>query len=534
MGADAKDRLIRELKDSVSEQRQMNKTLRAALENSNAQVAELTVQIRLLNEQLDYMKRKLFGRSSEKHAAETDGQLTLFDEPEEEKPAILPAAEIPVRSHVRKPKATFEEKAKNLPVERVEVPLPDEEQFCPVCGTPLEVIGKEVVRKELEYIPATLKVVEYVSIHYGCPKCKQEAEKPNIIHSPVPPSLLGSYASSSTVAWVIYQKYTNGLPLYRQEKDWLQYGFALSRTTMANWVIACTGIYLKVLYEYCHRLLVQRNFAMADETPVQVLKEEGREAAAKSYMWLFRSGEDGMPAIILYHYAPTRSGDNASEFLEGFHGYLMVDGYTGYNKVKDIRRCCCFAHIRRYFFDAIPKGNQRDISIPAVQGVEYCDKLFAYERHFKEKGYSYRQIKNGRLKHEKPVIEAFLVWLEKQTPVRGSKFAAAVNYALNRRDIMMTYLEDGRCSLSNNLSEQKMKSFVTGRKGWLFCDTPEGAEASAIAYSFAEMASAHHLNVYKYIKYLLDQRPNDQMEDAQLERMMPWNENVIELCKLDN
>lgn len=323
MGADAKDRLIRELKDSVSEQRQMNKTLRAALENSNAQVAELTVQIRLLNEQLDYMKRKLFGRSSEKHAAETDGQLTLFDEPEEEKPAILPAAEIPVRSHVRKPKATFEEKAKNLPVERVEVPLPDEEQFCPVCGTPLEVIGKEVVRKELEYIPATLKVVEYVSIHYGCPKCKQEAEKPNIIHSPVPPSLLGSYASSSTVAWVIYQKYTNGLPLYRQEKDWLQYGFALSRTTMANWVIACTGIYLKVLYEYCHRLLVQRNFAMADETPVQVLKEEGREAAAKSYMWLFRSGEDGMPAIILYHYAPTRSGDTASEFLEGFHGYLM-------------------------------------------------------------------------------------------------------------------------------------------------------------------------------------------------------------------
>ena len=350
----------------------------------------------------------------------------------------------------------------------------------------------------------------------------------------MPPSLLGSYASSSTVAWVIYQKYTNGMPLYRQEKDWLQYGFALSRTTMANWVIACTGIYLKVLYEYCHRLLVQRNFAMADETPVQVLKEEGREAAAKSYMWLFRSGEDGMPAIILYHYAPTRSGDTASEFLKGFHGYLMVDGYTGYNKVKDIRRCCCFAHIRRYFFDAIPKGKQRDISIPAVQGVEYCDKLFAYERHFKEKGYSYRQIKNGRLKHEKPVIEAFLVWLEKQTPVRGSKFATAVNYALNRRDLMMTYLEDGRCSLSNNLSEQKMKSFVTGRKGWLFCDTPEGAEASAIAYSFAEMASAHHLNVYKYIKYLLDQRPNDQMEDAQLEAMMPWNENVIKLCKLDN
>lgn len=144
--------------------------------------------------------------------------------------------------------------------------------------------------------------------------------------------------------------------MYRQEKDWLQYGFALNRTTMANWVISCADTYLKVLYDYCHRLLIGREFAMADETPVQVLKEEGRDATAKSYMWLFRSGEDGMPPIILYHYAPTRSGDTTREFLKGFRGYLMADGYTGYNKVKDIKRCC-FAHMRRYFFDAIPKGS---------------------------------------------------------------------------------------------------------------------------------------------------------------------------------
>lgn len=182
----------------------MNKTLRAALENSNNQVAELTVQIKLLNEQLEYMKRKLFDRSSEKHAAETDGHLTLFDELEKYKTEIPPMAETAVKSHIRKPKASFEEKTKNLPVERIEVPLADEDQFCSVCGTHLEVIRKEVVRKELEYTPATLKVVEYVSIHYGCPQYKQEAEKPNIIHSPVLPSLLGSYASALTAAWVIY------------------------------------------------------------------------------------------------------------------------------------------------------------------------------------------------------------------------------------------------------------------------------------------------------------------------------------------
>lgn len=123
MAADAKDLLIRELKDSISEQRQMNKTLRTALENSNNQVRELTVQIKLLKEQLEYMKRKLFGRSSEKHATETVGQMTLFDEPEKYETEIPPMAEIAVKSHIRKPKATFEEKTKNLPVERIEVPL---------------------------------------------------------------------------------------------------------------------------------------------------------------------------------------------------------------------------------------------------------------------------------------------------------------------------------------------------------------------------------------------------------------------------
>ena len=116
----------------------------------------------------------------------------------------------------------------------------------------------------LEYIPVTLKVVEYVSVHYGCPKCKTDEEKPNIIHAPVPPALLRSYASPSIVAWVIYSKYINGMLLYRQEKDWLQYGFELSRATMANWVIECTDKYLRVLYKFYHRLLLSRGFAMAD------------------------------------------------------------------------------------------------------------------------------------------------------------------------------------------------------------------------------------------------------------------------------
>lgn len=534
MAASAKDQLIIELKDMLHHQQEMNHTLQKALDSSNAQIAEMTVQIKVLNEQLDYMKRKLFGTSSEKTGSELKGQLSLFDEevPVNQADIITAENETVVKSHTRKRKKTLDEKIRELPTETVEVQLNEEDMYCRQCGTKLEVIGRKTVRREIEYVPAALKVIEYVQLRYGCPECKQ-TDEPYFSQAQVPPGLMKhSPASPSTVAWVVYQKYANGLPLYRQEKDWLQIGLELSRTTMSNWIIYCAENYFKPIYDYLHMLLLQREFAMADESPIQVLKEEGRPPTSKSYMWLFRSGEDGAPPIVLYHYAPTRSGDTAKNFLDGFHGYLMADGYMGYNKVKEIKRCCCFAHVRRYFHDAVPKGHERDMSLPAVQGIMYCNKLFEYEKNFKQKGFSYKQIKNGRLKKEKPVIEAFLSWLEQQKPQPKSKFETAVNYALNRREYMMTYLEDGRCSLSNNISEQKMKSYVIGRKGWLFCDTPAGADAAAITYSLVETAKAHELNIFEYIKFILKQRPNKTMDEKQLETLLPWNENVIRQCRI--
>ena len=118
---------------------------------------------------------------------------------------------------------------------------------------------------------------------------------------------------------------------------------------------------------------------------VQVLNEEGRKAQSQSFMWLFRSGGDGYPALILYGYSPTRSGSQAKEFLEGYSGYLETDGYQGYNSLPGIKRCSCWAHIRRYFIDAVPKGKQYDYSQPAVQGVQYCSRLFVIEDSINKK-----------------------------------------------------------------------------------------------------------------------------------------------------
>ena len=148
----------------------------------------------------------------------------------------------------------------------------------------------------------------------------RDAEKPVIIKSQVPDALVGKGpASTSTVAWTMYQKYANGLPLYRQEKDWKQYGAQISRTTLANWIIYCSQNYFQPMYDYFHRELLKRSFAMADETRVQVLNEDGRRAQTQSFMWLFRSGEDGLPAIILYWLFP----DQERQPCKGVPGRLQ-------------------------------------------------------------------------------------------------------------------------------------------------------------------------------------------------------------------
>ena len=131
-----------------------------------------------------------------------------------------------------------------------------------------------------------------------------------------------------------------------------------------------------------------------------------------------------------------------------------------------------------------------------------------------------------RLEKEKPVLEAFWAWVDSQNPVRNTRLDKALTYVKNRRETSMTYLEDGRRSFTNNLSENAIRPFTVGRKNWLFSDSVEGAEASAIAYTMVEMAKAHNLNIYQYLSYVLEQRPNENWSDEQLAELAPWSEKL--------
>jgi transposase/uncharacterized coiled-coil protein SlyX len=540
----ANDIQLRELKDTIL---QLNKTistqntlilsLQKSIDESNARVSEKDQVIANLQAQLEYLKTKLFGSTSEVRKNVFPGQLSIFDtEDDSEKDAVPVEPEfIEVKSHnrSRKPKATYDEIFENIKTTQVMVDeLPEDERICPECGSLMEPVGKKTIRTEIVYHKASLERIEYVANSYRCPNAYKEAETP-FLHDQCKPALIeGSYVSSGLAAHVMYYKYVLACPLYRQEQDFLHLGARISRSTMAKWIITSSQKYLVHMYEFLHRKLCERQFLMADETPIQVLKEPERRPQSKSYVWVFRTGEDQGIPIVLFHYTPTRKGANAAEFLsnatEGY--FLMTDGYKGYNKVPDANRCACWAHIRRYWLKAIPKGHEQDHTHPAVQGLLYCDKLFRYERQYKEKGLSVKQIYKRRLKDQEPVIDAFLSWVDGLTPKTGDGIIKAINYTNGCRPYLKNYLKNGACSLSNNLSENAIRPIVMGRKNWLFSDTQDGADASMVIYSLIETAKENGINPEKYLEYLLENRLSAEMSDEELERFAPWDESTREQC----
>ena len=528
MAKDLRDRQLIELKDTIKEQSNKIDSLISLLEAANKREEEHIKREKVLQEQIDFLTKKLFGKSSEKRNNDIEGQLNLFNEAEAEQTDPDPSEEefITVEKHTRKKKSTNEDKFGHLPVEEVLLDVDEDKRFCGECGTALEYIGKEFVRQEIEIIRPSAKIVKYYSATYGCPKCKKEAEVPYIVKGKEGKlHMMYGMASAGTVAWVMYQKYVNSLPLYRQEQDFKRlFGIDISRGTIAKWIINNAEQSFAPMCDYFRRRLIAGMYAMADETPVQVLKEPGRRPQTKSYMWVFRTGEFDKEQIVLFHYSPTRAGDTAKEFLEGFTGYLMTDGYSGYNKMKECTRTSCWAHIRRYLIDAIPKGKEYDYTQQAVQGLAYVNKLFDMERFIHaRKNVTFDDIKKYRVEKETPVLDGFFDWLDKQSAIKNSRMDKALNYIRNRKPYLTNYLKDGGCSFHNNTSERSCKAFVTGRKNWLFADTQAGAYASSLVYSLVETAKACEVDIYNYLKYILINAPTDQMPDKELEKLCPWD-----------
>ena len=516
------------------------KTLQTTIESQNETIEGLREELKKANENMEYLIKKLYGRKTEKTSA-IDGQLVindmelgLFNEAEDEKDSAI-LEPIIFDEPIKKTRKGYKRKElyKGLASHDQLFKLEESNQICPVDGDKLKVAGKKFIRSEIRYIPAEVSVVNIFMETYECRTCKKE-DRPGMFNASTPePVLQHSYATASSVAWTMYQKYVQAVPLYRQEKDWKQMGFPISRGTLSNWIIKTSDELLKPIVEKLQEELLKDNYLHADETPVQVLNEEGKKNTTKSYMWVYSTSTNADKGIRIFKYAPGRSGDNAKEFLKGFKGYLHTDGFSGYGKVKDIHHCLCWAHTRRYFKDALPKDMKSSEATLPAKGIAYCNQLFDWERKFKNLSPEDRKIK--RLEKEKPLLEAFWSWAEDANGkvLPKSKIGKALQYALNHREKLETYLEDGNCVISNNIAENSIRPFTVGRKNWTFCGSPEGAHASACVYSLVETAKANGLNPYKYLEYLLSRLPgyNLQTNPQLLDLMMPWGDLVQKSCK---
>jgi transposase len=507
-----------------------NAELQAKLEQERA---EMATKLNWLQYQLRLRQTKLFGTSSEKINLD-QLELALFNEVEKEADPEIPEPTVETVTYRRR-KTSGQRKLmlKNLPVETIEYRLSDEEQVCTCCGGRLHEMSTEI-RKELKYIPAEVKVIEHKRYVYSCRFCeKNEIEKtPFIRTASMPkPVISGSLASPSLMAHIVTQKYVDGLPLYRQEKQFKRMDLALSRQTIANWMISGADRWLSSLYDRMHHFLLKLDIVHADETTLQVLHEPSRSATSKSYLWLYRTGIEG-PPIVLYDYKETRAGENPKEFLMGFKGYLQVDGYAGYHRVPDVTLVGCWAHARRGYTDvlkSLPAGSTKPVT--ATEGLQFCNQLFAIERKLRELDPKERFEK--RLEQSKPILDAFLAWLEIQEKkvLPKSALGKAIAYCLNQWDKLVAFLEDGRLEIDNNRSERSIKPVVIGRKAWLFANTPQGARASAIIYSIVETAKENRLNPYYYLRYLFEKLPNIDLTDVDsLDQLLPWSTTLPVTC----
>jgi ribosomal protein L25 (general stress protein Ctc) len=417
----------------------------------------------------------------------------------------------------------------------------------------MDLIGKELVKEEYEFVPAHIEKHEFYRGVYRCKCC--ENGKPECFHCPFAseercavcrnrprtiikkaqlpleyryPFLKHSYASPSTVAQVIYAKYVQAIPLDRQVKDWERAEFPMSKATLCNWILEVDKYYGKVLVEYMHRELLKSHVLHCDETPVQVVREE---SSGKSHMWVFRSGEYEKKQIVIFDYQPSRKGECASRFLDGYRNCFVSDGYAGYNRAGDDGiRCGCWIHARRKFIEASPDKKMLT-PCKAKTGFDFCEEILLEEK--KLKGLNPEERKKKRQEKIKPIIDRFYLWCDQVDPRGVNKdFEKALTYARNQKEALCRFLEDGNIPAHNNRAENAIRPFVIGRKNWLFSQTAKGASASADMYSLVETAKANGLDVFDYLSWLFRQitAANHHFTDEFLEKLMPWSEQAQENC----
>ncbi len=526
------------LTPSIDEIAALKEALSAAQRRSESLAGEnrvLRTERDLLKEQLNKLTRKIFAAKSE--VSGHNQKDMFFDEAEalgaqaqpavQEEPGSDDSIDVPAHKrakHGRKPLDPA------LPRHVVRHELTESERVCPHDGATLKEIGVEA-SEQLDIIPQQVRVIRHERVKYACPCCDGSlrlAPKPAQV---IPKGLF----SEGLLAWVITSKYCDGLPLYRQAALLGRFGGRdLSRNTLAASVVR-VGQAVQPVINLLRDHLLDAPLVYGDETQIQVLKESGKSAQSKSFMWAQMtqgSGPEGTgPPIRLFGYSPSRGATAAQLLYAGMQlgSVLMSDGYAVYDQIAlafQLVHLGCWAHCRRNFNDALqalPK-NARATNPLAAQFIALIGQLYAVEAQGRERALGAKELLELRQLHSVPVLQKIEVLLlaNLHAVLPGSLLGKALHYMSGQWAKLSLYVTNGTYPIDNNACENSIRPFVVGRKNWLFSDTVAGANASANLYSLLQTCIANGLDGYRYLRALLVALPNARTVDD-YEALLPWS-----------
>lgn len=477
------------------------------------EIQSLRTQVAVLTEQLASLKKKFFGRSSEKQVdILTQTFFDLFDSiaPEQTK---TPVEVITVPAHTRK-RGGRKKLSDALPRVERRLELSDEEKLCKTCGTMMEVIGEDISERG-EITPPKIFVEKIIRPRCVCRACNSAP-----VAKQLPYVLPHSIAGNSMFAYAVTAKFCDAIPFYRLEGILSRYGVHYPQANMSNNVMQFHEKYGEKIVTLLEKQITQGSILHIDETTMQVMREENRKNTTKSYAWTFSGGN-----AVLFTYRPTREAKFIYDILEKYRGAVMTDGYSAYDSVfatLQLSHAACHAHVRRYFVEALEAGKDERAKI----AIEFYTELYGIEKIAREKNYEGDALIAFRQEHSKPILNKFREWLYELRPkIHNSKglLATAVNYTVKQWPKLVLYLGNPAIPIDNNAAENKIRPFVIGRKNWLLAGSPRGAEAACMFYSLVETAKVNGHDPFAYLVNLFKALPYAE-NDADIERLMPYNQ----------
>ena len=516
-----KEKLIKSRNDAIKENEELIKSKNDAIKE-NEELIKIKDDIILNNENIirqlqELIKkgnRKLFGKSSEKVDL---NQLCLFNEVENE---IKTNKDLKKKKReIKKTKKLSEQvKEKVAVVEDYKINNPN----CNTCNSSMREF-KYDSNFIINIIPAQALITERRVYSYTCDCCNATTDKAHIIKAKGPNQVISkSVTSPSLMADIINEKYSYHMPLDRIETKYIkEIGLEISKQTMSNWLAKCDELYLSKIYDRLVEILPECDIIHSDDTPVAIVKHAEGVAGKtkKASMWVYVSGATQEKQIAIYDYRSDRKHENARNFLKDYHGYINCDGYKAYESIPNATIVGCFAHVRRYYYEAlelIKPEHQADTK--ELIGVEFCNKLFELDESNPDE----------LIKKRKKILWEFKEWLDSVVDTTNPNLAIgkAINYTLNQWDKLKNIALDPRLEVSNNRAERAIKPFVIGRKNWLFYFSEGGASIGARTYSIVETCKLNKLNVRKYLEYVFEEMSKENYKTEDIDKLLPTSKEL--------